>query len=175
MHPQLSRFPSLQFYEGKLQNGPDMLIKCSAPWHTNQARSWQSDPQKLGDFYPIYAFFNVGAGVEAGKRITGGGSLYNMDEVHAIVTVLTRFFQDNPGVSAESVGIITPYREQKYRLERELADQRSETLASIDVRTVDGFQGQEKEIILFSCVRSNREKSIGFLSDGMRFHYQSDY
>lgn len=43
-------------------------------------------------------------------------------------------------------------------------------LDAIEVSTIDGFQGQEKEIIIFSCVRTNRSKGIGFLSDSRRLN-----
>lgn len=43
-------------------------------------------------------------------------------------------------------------------------------LKSIKVATVDGFQGQEREVIIFSTVRSNEQKKLGFLSDQRRMN-----
>jgi len=46
----------------------------------------------------------------------------------------------------------------------------SSILSGIEVSTVDGYQGQEKDVIIFSCVRSNMNKSIGFLDDSRRLN-----
>jgi len=43
-------------------------------------------------------------------------------------------------------------------------------LEAIDFNTVDGFQGQEKDIIIFSCVRASANGSVGFLSDVRRMN-----
>jgi senataxin len=66
------------------------------------------------------------------------------------------------------IGIITPYREQK-RLIQDAVARKFDTL-EIDVNTVDGFQGQEKDIIMFSCVRSNKTGAMGFLNDKRRLN-----
>ena len=46
----------------------------------------------------------------------------------------------------------------------------SEKLDDVEVKTVDGYQGREKEVIIFSCVRSNPEQNIGFLSEMRRLN-----
>ena len=43
-------------------------------------------------------------------------------------------------------------------------------LSSVEVRTVDGFQGREKEAIVVSCVRSNAERLLGFLTESRRMN-----
>ncbi|WP_162418841.1 AAA domain-containing protein [Cyclobacterium roseum] len=73
------------------------------------------------------------------------------------------------------VGLIAPYRAQ-VRLIREYLDESEEWLflkqkmENISINTVDGFQGQEKDIILISLTRSNPQGEIGFLSDTRRMN-----
>jgi superfamily I DNA and/or RNA helicase len=66
-----------------------------------------------------------------------------------------------------SIGIITPYSAQVERLIK-LAEQSEElsTLAAfITINTVDAFQGQERDVIAISLVRSNEKSEVGFLGD----------
>jgi hypothetical protein len=71
----------------------------------------------------------------------------------------------------DSLAIITPYKEQMVRLREMIQDNLS---SLIEVNTVDAFQGQEKDIIIFSCVRSKdirgEVKGIGFLRDTRRLN-----
>ena len=71
-----------------------------------------------------------------------------------------------------SIGIISPYKEQvQYITAQIAADEELEKYKSaIAVKTVDGFQGQERDIIYISMVRSNDQREIGFLSDTRRMN-----
>lgn len=65
------------------------------------------------------------------------------------------------GLNQNDIGIISPYSDQVGFLKNKV---------DVDVKTVDGFQGKEKEIILISTVRSNKWGNIGFLSDLRRLN-----
>ena len=65
------------------------------------------------------------------------------------------------GVDEKDIGIISPYADQV-----KLISERTD----IEVKTVDGFQGREKEIIIISTVRSNEYGQIGFLKDLRRLN-----
>lgn len=72
-----------------------------------------------------------------------------------------------------TIAIITPYKEQMNKIKDMIAD--SVTISNmVEVNTVDAFQGQEKDIIIFSCVRSRNmhgeKKGIGFLRDTRRLN-----
>ena len=70
------------------------------------------------------------------------------------------------------VGVISPYRAQVQYLRRLIRKRESfkPYRHSISVNTVDGFQGQERDIILISLVRSNEQGQIGFLNDLRRMN-----
>ena len=68
------------------------------------------------------------------------------------------------GIKQQHIGVISPYQGQ-VRLIQDMLE-----LSEIEVNSVDGFQGREKEVIILSLVRANEEKNIGFLSDLRRLN-----
>ena len=71
-----------------------------------------------------------------------------------------------------SIGIISPYKEQIELLKEKLVefDFSSYAINEIEVKTIDGFQGEECDVIYISLVRSNANSEIGFLSDIRRMN-----
>ena len=71
-----------------------------------------------------------------------------------------------------SIGIIAPYKRQTEYLKLALEEQHyfKDSQNHFSVRTVDGFQGQERDIICISLTRSNARGEIGFLSDTRRMN-----
>jgi len=69
-------------------------------------------------------------------------------------------------LKSADIGIITGYRRQKELLERTVANNGFDQIASIDVNTLDAFQGSENDIIIYSTVRT--KKSIGFQKEKER-------
>lgn len=72
------------------------------------------------------------------------------------------------GVCASDIGIITPYAAQVVLLKMLRGNENK--LKDMEISTVDGFQGREKEAIVISMVRSNSKKEVGFLSDRRRMN-----
>ena len=71
-----------------------------------------------------------------------------------------------------TIGVISPYKAQvnllRYKLRRD--EDLKDWLPFLAIDTVDGFQGQEKDLIFISMVRSNEKNQIGFLSDTRRMN-----
>lgn len=65
-----------------------------------------------------------------------------------------------------SVGVISPYAAQIFAIQDRIGQRyNNHPYFDVNVRTIDGFQGGEEDIVIISTVRSNRAGSIGFLSN----------
>jgi ATP-dependent RNA/DNA helicase IGHMBP2 len=90
-------------------------------------------------------------------------STQNVEEAGFCVRYLNALLQH--AGEGNSIGIIAPYSAQVNVLKELISENQN-----IQISTIDGFQGQEKDIILISCVRSNAEGEIGFLKDTRRMN-----
>ncbi|XP_043709230.1 uncharacterized protein LOC122658369 [Telopea speciosissima] len=167
MHPEISQFPSLHFYENKLLNGDQMGSK-SASFH---------ESAYLGP----YVFFDIIDGQEHHGKNSGSLSLYNECEADACVEIL-RFLKKRypPEFVGGRIGIISPYKSQVSLLRSRFSSVFGPSVtADMEFNTVDGFQGREVDILLLSTVRasasSNKDpginsSTIGFVADVRRMN-----
>lgn len=153
MHPLISAFPSQRFYEAKLQDGPNMATLTKQPWHTTPLLA-------------PFKFFDAHKGME---KMARGHSIVNRDEALIAAALYERLRQEAHRASVDldyRVGVVTMYKEQVFELKRAFASKFGASVEqTVDFNTVDGFQGQEKDVIILSAVRT---QSIGFLSDARR-------
>jgi len=134
-----------------------MTQKTFQPWHNDKS---------LG----IFKFFDI-RGQE--EQADSGHSQYNMAEVHCAVELFARLRREYPDIILDyRVGIISMYRAQLSKLKAEFSSRWGrDILSRVDFNTVDGFQGQEKDVIILSCVRAGPNvSSIGFLADSRRMN-----
>ncbi len=94
------------------------------------------------------------------------GTLLNETEANFVAELCKYLNKYHPD---KSVGVIAPYQRQVLCIKDLIEKFR---LENVDVGTVDGFQGREKDVILLSCVRAKNPKSdtIGFLSNRQRLN-----
>lgn len=154
MHPAISQFPSLEFYDGKLKDAEGLSAQLTRPWH------------KLSSALGPYKFFEID-----GRQERVGRSLRNVSEATAAVDLASYITRSYPEI--RNVGIISPYRDQVKLMQQMFADRNGpDSKLPVAFNTIDGFQGQEKEIIIISCVRGSDTSlnSIGFLSDMRRIN-----
>ncbi|CAF3109971.1 unnamed protein product [Rotaria sp. Silwood2] len=84
----------------------------------------------------------------------------------ALVSIHVQELIENYGVSIDQIGVITPYNMQVQLLRQKLLNK----YPTLEIKSVDGFQGREKEAIIISMVRSNLHGEVGFLSDSRRIN-----
>lgn len=156
MHPEISMFPSREFYEGQLRDGQDMLQLRQKPWHQSAL---------LG----AYRFFDVEGVQEKGRR---GQSLVNIKELEVAMQIYDTFSKKYQECELSGkIGIITPYKAQLFELRSRFKSRYGEGITDhIEFNTTDAFQGRECEIIIFSCVRASSTGGIGFMTDIRRMN-----
>ncbi|RSL38894.1 hypothetical protein CEP53_014487 [Fusarium sp. AF-6] len=156
MHPEISMFPSREFYEGQLADGQNMHELRQQPWHQSAL---------LGP----YRFFDVQGVQERGHR---GQSLVNTKELDVAMQLYDRFSNEYRQCDLTGkIGIITPYKAQLYELRNRFRSRYGEAITNIiEFNTTDAFQGRECEIIIFSCVRASSTGGIGFMTDIRRMN-----
>ena len=96
-----------------------------------------------------------------------GRSTFNTQEVEAVAECCVAFLE--AGLQPVDIGIISPYRAQVGRIKARL-QAHGPIAASVEVASVDSYQGREKEVIIFSTVRSNPHRRVGFTSDKARIN-----
>ncbi|CAI8586122.1 unnamed protein product [Vicia faba] len=158
MHPSISLFPCKEFYDGKLSDAP--VVR-------------EESYKKLfleGEMYSSYSFINIAKGKE---KLVHGQSRKNMVEVAVIAEIIQNLYKVFRRTrKSVSIGIISPYNAQVYEIQEKVKQYLytwiSNSGFSVNVRSVDGFQGGEEDIIIISTVRSNGSGNVGFLSNRQR-------
>lgn len=158
MHPSISQFPSIEFYDSLLKNGvsADQRIAPSG-------FIWPNWDMPVA-FIPI-------DGLEGTD--TENASRYNTDEAIKVTEIVQKLIQSKE-ILPNQIGVITPYNGQVRLLSDYFENLggigKDEPFSGLEIRSVDGYQGREKEVIIFSTVRSNEKGELGFLTDKRRLN-----
>lgn len=166
MNAQIMEFASREFYKGQLTAHP------SVAEHTLAV----SDTDDLMLQMPMTFIDTAGCGF-AELQNPQTLSLSNPSEADLLLRYVSQLLQcialsQPETVGTLSVGIIAPYKEQTIYIAEQLPHYEALVpyLSQIAVHTVDGFQGQERDIIAISLTRSNDEGAVGFLADTRRMN-----
>ncbi len=152
MNEQIKEFPSRKFYAGKLISAEEVKNIVLSDLLTEKGKTpFTSD-------VPLVFVDTEGKLMEEQKA--GSPSKFNPKEAELVKAICEELIQ--AGLSPYHIGVITPYRDHEDYLKRILPD--------LEIKTVDGFQGREKEMIIISLVRSNPNQKIGFLEDLRRLN-----
>jgi len=110
---------------------------------------------------PLIFIDTAGKGFEE-KLEEGSQSRYNPEEAELVLSELGKILSF--GMPPEEIAVISPYSAQVRLLASKTPDSR------VEIDSVDGFQGREKELVIVSLVRSNMEGEMGFLNDTRRMN-----
>lgn len=166
-HPALMAFPAQVIYGGKLLSGT----------------SAEARPAVAGFDWPQPTVPLAFIEVKGSDEIEGESKL-NRAEAARLISLLDEILAAGE-LDATQIGVVTPYVSQ-VRLLRQLWRERCKQSCSaggkkgggrgngdgsaLEIASVDNFQGREKELILFSAVRANRQGRVGFLADWRRLN-----
>lgn len=162
MCDSIMQFPNREFYYGQLTSAPEVKYRGILDWDT--AVEWMDSSQVEAE--------------EAGEpgESASGLSRINLAEAKLTIATLQRYFEkigkDRLLEERVDVGIISPYKGQVHLLRKLIKQDKywKPFRSLITVNTVDGFQGQERDVIVISLVRSNEQGDIGFLRDLRRMN-----
>jgi ATP-dependent RNA/DNA helicase IGHMBP2 len=169
MHVEIMTFPSRSMYDGRLRAAPAVAA------HTLDDLAVTPDPLRPR---PLWLIDTAGKGwLEQRTDGAPGGSLnnapafqldpstFNAGNAERVAAEARRLL--SRGLPPTEIAIIAAYSAQARRL-RELL--RLERAAGLEIGTVDGFQGREKEAVIVDLVRSNEHGEIGFLANTRRMN-----
>jgi ATP-dependent RNA/DNA helicase IGHMBP2 len=143
MNEKIMRYPSDALYGGRLRAHPAVA---------NHAI----------DDAPLELIDTAGRGFEE-ETPEGSESKMNAGEAELAASEVRRLLA--AGVFPQDIAVISPYGAQVQKIRQLLAD-----VPDLEVDTVDGFQGREKEAVVVSLVRSNDKGELGFLADIRRIN-----
>lgn len=173
MHEEIMRFSSEWFYKGAMEAAPDVkwrgILDYDTPieWIDTASLIPEDSVSADGDESP-----------ETFRESLSGGNFGRVNKDEGLLTLLTlqkyieRIGKERFLGERIDVGVISPYRAQVRYLRRLIRQTPffKPFRQSISVNTVDGFQGQERDVIVISMVRSNDDGNIGFLRDLRRMN-----
>ncbi|MFZ1750036.1 MAG: AAA domain-containing protein, partial [Saprospiraceae bacterium] len=149
MNSHILGFSNERYYKGKLTSNASVI-----------------DRKLRNDHHPLVFIDTAGCGFEEVMN-DQQRSFANHGEFFIIREHILAHLEK---LSGASIAIISPYAEQiRYIRQQYTEDQQLVTL-DIDINSIDGFQGQEKEVVYISLVRSNDQGEIGFLKDERRLN-----
>lgn len=163
MNQLLMEFPNSEFYNSKLDSAEtvkDIVITDIIEENKlSETEKVKIEDQLLSDKQPLIFVDTSKIDKNGEKKLKDSKSIINLAEAETTLEIVD--FYQKLGIDDKDIGIISPYADQVSLLKNK---------TDIEVKTVDGFQGREKEIIIISTVRSNDKGKIGFLSDLRRLN-----
>ncbi|CDK25046.1 unnamed protein product [Kuraishia capsulata CBS 1993] len=155
MNDLILQFPNSELYDGQI---------VSAESVKDQTCLDLKDVKENDDTTAVYIWYDTQGGLYQEYGEEDEYSKFNENECTLVLNHVESLIKS--GVQESAIGIIAPYSAQISKLKGILLDD----YPGLEISTVDGFQGREKEIIVLSLVRSNDNNEVGFLADFKRLN-----
>lgn len=172
MHASVMPFPSAAMYDSQLLAAESVASRLlqDLPYPVEDTDDTREplifyDTQG-GDFPELDITHNDEPPKSKSALLQDSTSKSNPSEVLVVAKHVTALL--HAGVKGEDIAVITPYNAQVSLLRAALKEK--EGCEEIEVGSVDGFQGREKEAVVVSLVRSNGEGEVGFLGEKRRLN-----
>jgi DNA polymerase alpha-associated DNA helicase A len=165
MHTSIMSFPSQELYDNLLTASPSIssrLLSTSLPYPVAETEE-TSIPLLFIDTQGG-SFPEDPAPKTTAKLSVTSESKSNTLEARVVAQHVHNLV--SAGVQPSNIGVLTPYNAQVSLITKMLR----RTYPAVEVNSVDSFQGREKEAVVFSLVRSNDDREVGFLKDVRRIN-----
>jgi len=161
MHEDIMNFSNEQFYKEKVVADESVKFHTLKDLDFDNKEVEASFRQITNPDEPL-AFINITGSEIKEETDKDSNSKYNKKEAEIALRLANNFQQG--GVKPEDIAIISPYKAQTDKIDSKINQE------ELEVDTVDGFQGREKEVVIISLVRSNPDNEIGFLNEIRRMN-----
>lgn len=168
MHSQICQFPSKTLYASKLVPHQSVRSHLLKDIPTVSAFTASKDEDTIKEILGTPVVFYDTAGCEYFERVDGDndeGSRCNENEAAVVSKWVERLV--GAGLLPSQIALITPYQAQVTLLTSLL---RPVYGLELEIGTVDGMQGREKDAVIISLVRSNDKREVGFLKEKRRMN-----
>jgi DNA polymerase alpha-associated DNA helicase A len=168
MHETIMRFPSEELYEAQLVAADSVKSRLLMDL-PHEVRETEDTREPLVFWDTQGGDFPEGTEEREGEGKLHRSMLLGDSKSNEMEATLVRYHVRNlvdAGVYPEDIAVVTPYNAQLSILSRMLKDK----FPNVELGSVDGFQGREKEAVVVSLVRSNAEHEVGFLAEKRRLN-----
>ena len=187
MHPSIAALPSSIFYDGQLSTPAFLATQRPFPKVLNDMMPCENpnlnvraidvggrSNERQGT--PTRYSRTVFASGAAPSAVEEQTTYWNEPEALRVLSLIKDTLRERNSSDDEisSIGVISPYNGQVQLIksmiasDKELRDLLLNLPVTLEVKSVDGYQGRERDVVIFSAVRSNRQGNIGFLHDWRR-------
>ncbi|MDZ7671384.1 MAG: IGHMBP2 family helicase [Halanaerobiales bacterium] len=161
MHDDIMNFSNKEFYNNKLKSSSNVANHTLEDLGYKMKGKECFTDKSLNPDKPI-VFIDTKMMTANERSLKGSNSYDNPVEMEILLDIVDEALKSK--LKPKDLAVIAPYKDQVDLFKKH------NNIENLEINTVDGFQGREKEVVLISLVRSNSHNNIGFLRDLRRLN-----